>query len=201
MSRERTDALKSTVFTVPNILSLFRILLVPIFLRAILTRRPTEALLIFVLASLTDLLDGFTARVWHQRSKLGTILDPAGDKLLMATSFVVLTIPKLGVPNHIPLGLTALVFARDILIVGGAVYAFVSWGQKTFAPSILGKISTACQVGTVFLVLWLNHLRTTAGYMPWIFRITVVATVASGVYYFVSGLSILREHRKLKAGS
>jgi cardiolipin synthase len=198
MNQKRTDALKSTVFTVPNVLSLFRILLVPFFLRMILIRRPTEALLIFVLASLTDLLDGFTARVWHQRSKLGTILDPAGDKLLMATSYVVLTIPKLGVPNYIPLGLTVLVFARDIMIVAGAAYAFVSWGQKTFAPSILGKVTTACQVGTVFLVLWLNHLRTAAGYMPWVFRITALATVASGVYYFASGLSILREQRKAK---
>jgi len=198
MSQERTDALKSTVFTVPNILSLFRILLVPIFLRAILTRRPTEALLIFVLASLTDLLDGFTARVWHQRSKLGTILDPAGDKLLMTTSFVVLTIPGLTVPNGIPLWLTALVFARDILIVAGAAYAFASWGQKTFTPSILGKMCTAGQVGTVFLVLWLNHLRITAGYMPWVFRITALVTVASGIYYFASGLSILREHRRGK---
>jgi phosphatidylglycerophosphate synthase len=66
-------------------------------------------------------------------------------------------------------------------------------------PSILGKISTACQVGTVFLVLWLNHLRISAGYMPWIFRFTLLVTVASGTHYFLSGLSILRAHRKNKA--
>jgi len=199
MSQERPEALKSTVFTVPNVLSLFRILLVPVFLRAILARRPTEALLVFVLASLTDLLDGFAARVWHQRSKLGTILDPAGDKLLMTASFVVLTIPRLGAPNGIPFALTALVFGRDIMIVAGAGYAFASWGQKSFAPSLLGKMSTACQVGAVFLVLWLNHLRIAASYMPWVFRITALVTVASGVYYFVEGLSILRAHRKIKS--
>jgi cardiolipin synthase (CMP-forming) len=199
MPPEKPDALKSAVVTVPNLLSLFRILLVPFFLRAILTRRPSEALLIFVLASLTDLLDGFTARVWHQKSKLGTVLDPAGDKLLMTASFVVLTIPSLGTPNYIPLWLTAVVFARDLLIVTGALYAFLSWGQKTFTPSLLGKASTACQVGAVFLVLWLNHLRVTADYMPWVFGLTLLATVASGVHYFVSGLSILRGHRRGKA--
>jgi cardiolipin synthase len=199
MPSEKTDALKSAVFTVPNLLSLFRILLVPVFLRAILGRRPSEALLIFVLASLTDLLDGFTARVWHQRSKLGTLLDPAGDKLLMTASFVVLTIPSLGTPNFIPLWLTALVFARDLLIVAGAFYAWRSWGQKTFTPSILGKVSTACQVGAVFLVLWLNHLRIAASYMPWVFGLTLLVTIASGAHYFAAGLSILREHRKTKA--
>jgi len=201
MPPEKTDALKSAVFTIPNLLSLFRILLVPVFLRAILGRRPSEALLIFVLASLTDFLDGFTARLWHQKSKLGMLLDPAGDKLLMTASFVVLTIPSLGVPNFIPLWLTGLVFARDLMIVAGAVYAWRSWGQKTFTPSLLGKLSTACQVGTVFLVLWLNHLRITASYMPWAFRLTLLVTVASGAHYFASGLAILREQRRGKTAA
>lgn len=198
MDQDRTNPLKSDIVTVPNLISVFRILLVPVFLRAILARRATEALVVFVAASLTDLLDGFIARVWHQRSKLGTVLDPAGDKLLMTASYIVLTIPALAVPNCIPLWLTILVFARDLLIVAGAVFAFKSWGQKTFRPSLLGKASMACQVGTVFLVLWLNHLGITAGYMPWIFRLTLLVTVASGTHYFIYGLAVLREHRKQK---
>lgn len=199
MDQDRTNPLSSDILTVPNLISLFRILLVPVFLRAILARRATEALVVFVAASLTDLLDGFIARVWHQRSKLGTVLDPAGDKLLMTASYIVLTIPALAVPNCIPLWLTILVFARDLLIVAGAVFAFKKWGQKTFMPSLLGKVSTACQVGTVFLVLWLNHLGITAGYMPWIFRFTLLVTVASGAHYFIYGLAVLREHKKQKA--
>jgi cardiolipin synthase len=198
MDQDRTNPLKSDIVTVPNLISVFRILLVPVFLRAILARRAAEALAVFVAASLTDLLDGFIARVWHQRSKLGTVLDPAADKLLMTASYIVLTIPALAVPNCIPLWLTILVFARDLLIVAGAVFAFKSWGQKTFMPSLLGKASTACQVGTVFLVLWLNHLGITAGYMPWIFRLTLLVTVASGTHYFIYGLAVLREHRKQK---
>ncbi|MDP2914112.1 MAG: CDP-alcohol phosphatidyltransferase family protein [Candidatus Aminicenantes bacterium] len=194
--RERTEALKSAVFTIPNLLSAFRILLVPIFLWSILNGRSWEAVLIFFLAGLTDLLDGFTARVWHQRSKLGTILDPAGDKLLMAASYVVLTLPQVAGPNHIPLWLTVIVFARDLLIVAGAFIAFLSWHQGAFPPSFLGKITTACQVGTVFLVLWLNYRQAVPGFMSWIYVITLLTTIASGVHYFVFGLSVLRQHRK-----
>jgi cardiolipin synthase (CMP-forming) len=195
-AKERADELKSAVFTIPNILSMFRIVLVPIFLWSLLNGRPWEAVLIFFIAGLTDLLDGFTARVWHQRSKLGTILDPAGDKLLMATSFVVLTLPRVAGPNHIPLWLTIIVFARDLLIVSGSFVAFLSWHQGTFTPSFLGKITTACQVGTVFLVLWLNYRQAAPGFMSWIYIFTLVVTLASGVHYFVYGLSVLRQHRK-----
>ena len=194
--RERTEALKSAVFTIPNLLSAFRILLVPIFLWSVLNGRPWEAFLIFFLAGLTDLLDGFTARIWHQRSKLGTILDPAGDKLLMAASYVVLTLPHVAGLNHIPLWLTVIVFARDLLIVTGAFIAFLSWHQGAFPPSILGKITTACQVGTVYLVLWLNYRQAAPGFMSWIYVLTLLATLASGVHYFVFGLSVLRQHRK-----
>jgi cardiolipin synthase len=116
----------------------------------------------------------------------------------MTASYIVLTIPALAVPNCIPLWLTALVFARDLLIVAGAFFAFRRWGQKTFMPSLLGKTSTACQVATVFLVLWLNHLGITAGYMRWVYLLTLFVTVASGTHYFVYGLRVLREQRKRK---
>jgi cardiolipin synthase len=196
MDLDRANPLKPDIVTVPNLISVFRILLVPVFLRAVFAHRAAEALIIFVAASLTDLLDGFIARVWHQRSKLGTVLDPAGDKLLMTASYIVLTIPALAVPNFIPLWLTLLVFARDLLIVTGALIAYRKWRQKTFMPSLLGKASTACQVATVFLVLWLNHLGITAGYMPWVYRFTLLVTVASGTHYFVYGLRVLREQKK-----
>jgi len=195
LNEDKSQALSSAVFTIPNLLSVFRILLVPIFLWTMLNKKSWEALLIFFIAGLTDLLDGFTARVWHQRSKLGTILDPAGDKLLIATSYVILTLPSVASPNFIPLWLTVVVFARDLLIVVGAFVAFLTWKQKTFAPSLLGKISTAGQVGTVFLVLLLNCYRVAPWYMSWIYWITLLVTLASGVNYFIYGLKILRQQR------
>lgn len=197
INQEKSQALRSDILTIPNLLSIFRILLVPIFLWSMLNGRSFEALLIFFLAGLTDLLDGFTARVWHQRSKLGTVLDPAGDKLLMATSYIILTLPSVAAPNFIPLWLTLIVFARDLLIVTGAFIAFLSWRQKAFTPSFLGKITTACQVGTVFLVLLLNYLQVSPWYMIWVYGITLFWTVASGVHYFIYGLSALRQNRKI----
>jgi len=193
---ERGDELKSAVFTVPNALSVFRILLAPIFLWTVLNGMAREALLIFVIAALTDLLDGFVARIWHQRSKLGVVLDPAGDKLLMATSYIVLALPRVAGPNHIPIWLTAVVFARDLLIVIGVFFAFLNWHEGAFPPSVLGKISTAFQVGTVFLVLWLNYRQAAPGFMSWIYILTLLVTVASGILYFVFGLAVMRRHRQ-----
>ncbi len=197
MDEDKPEALKSDILTLPNLLSVFRILLVPVFLWSLLSRKAFEALLIFFLAGLTDVLDGFTARIWHQRSKLGTILDPAGDKLLMVTSYVVLSMSSVASPNFIPIWLTLVVFARDLLIVTGAFIAYLSWRQTTFAPSLLGKISTICQVGTVFLVLLLNFYQVSPWYMGAVYYLTLLATLASGVHYFIYGLQTLHERRKV----
>jgi cardiolipin synthase len=189
------DDLRSAVFTLPNVISAFRILLVPIFVLAVLDRRTGQALLIFFIAGISDLLDGFTARLFHVRSRLGMILDPAADKLLMSASYVVLTMPSVARPNTLPLVLTALVFLRDILIVIGALIAFRLWRQTAFPPSFLGKFSTAFQVGTIFLVLLLNDLGQAPGWMAAIYAMAIFFTVASGADYFIYGLKVLREHR------
>jgi cardiolipin synthase len=188
-------ALRSDVVTIPNILSVFRILLVPLFLGSLLNGRTGRSLLIFCIAGITDLLDGIAARAWHQRSRLGTVLDPAGDKLLMAVSYVALTLSSVAAPNHIPLWLTATVFLRDLLIVSGALYAYLAWRQKAFLPSFLGKISTGCQIGTVFFVLLSNYRAAVPWYMPWVYGITMFWTLASGLHYFVFGLAELRRRK------
>jgi len=195
MGDRAADNLKSDVLTVPNLLSVFRILLVPVFLWSLLNHKSFEALLVFFVAGITDLLDGLAARLWHQRSKLGVVLDPMGDKLLMATSFVALTLPSLARPNALPVWLTATVIFRDLLIAGGALYAYLAWRQKAFLPTLLGKISTGCQVGMVFLVLLFNDRNVAPRIMPWIYGITMFWTLASGVHYFVAGLRALAERR------
>jgi cardiolipin synthase len=195
MGDRAPEPLGSRVFTIPNLLSVFRILLVPIFVWSLLNKRSSEALIIFFIAGLSDLLDGMAARTWHQRSKLGTILDPAGDKLLIATACVALTVPSLGRPNAIPLWLTSVIILRDLLIAGGALFAYLTWRQKTFLPSPFGKISTGCQVGMLFLVLLFNDLRISPRPMPWIFALTLFWTLLSGVHYFISAIGILKRRR------
>jgi len=190
-----TDGWVSSIVTVPNILSAFRILLVPLFIWALLERQTIEPLVIFFIAGVSDLFDGFIARHLHQRSRLGAILDPAGDKLLMAASYILLTLPRVVDPNRIPLGLTLIVFARDLMIVGGVLWAYLTFGIKPVLPTIVGKLTTAFQVGTVFLVLLTNHLGKKAGWMNPVYGITAALTLASWILYYLRGLRILRERR------
>jgi cardiolipin synthase len=196
--RRTTDSLTTAVITIPNLLSLFRILLVPIFLWSLLNHRSFEALVIFFAAGITDLLDGMAARIWHQKSRLGAILDPAGDKLLMSVSFIALSVPSLAQPNTLPLWLTVTVIFRDLLISGGTLYGYLVWGQKAFLPTLLGKVSTGCQVGLIFLVLLLNDRGAEPGVMVWAYGITLFWTVASGVHYFIEGLKLLGERKRAR---
>jgi cardiolipin synthase (CMP-forming) len=199
VTRRPPDDLRSTILTLPNVISAFRIVLVPFFVLAVLDGRTRDSLVIFFVAGISDLLDGFTARLFNVRSRLGMLLDPAGDKLLMTASYIILTLPGVARPNTLPLGLTALVFLRDILIVGGALIAFRRWRQTTFPPSLLGKFSTAFQVGTIFLVLLLNDLGRAPGWLTVFYAVAVFLTIASGADYFIYGLKVLKEHQSTPA--
>jgi phosphatidylglycerophosphate synthase len=88
-----------------------------------------------------------------------------------------------------------VVFGRDLLIVSGALYGFLRWRMKTFLPSLLGKICTGFQVGTIFWTLYFNYRKTTPGVLEWLFGLTLVLTIASGTHYFIRGLRTLRERR------
>ncbi len=113
--------IKKDLFTAANILSMLRILLIPVFISLLLQHRVTQAFFVFLFAIATDLLDGFAARIWQQKTKLGTFLDPAADKLLMASSFIILSLPAVSTPNTIPVWLVIVVIIRDLYIVSGAL--------------------------------------------------------------------------------
>lgn len=140
-------------FTIPNLLTLLRMGMVPLFIIALLNARPGQALLIFTAAGITDALDGFIARFWKQQSLLGAYLDPIADKLLLTSAYVVLSFPSLNQGTQIPIWVTVLVIARDVLIVAVALILYLAAGFRKFPPSILSKINTACQVVAVVLVL------------------------------------------------
>lgn len=177
----------------PNSLTLLRMALVPVFLVLVVHKRAVASLSVFALAGLTDVLDGFAARVLHQKSKTGVFLDPAADKLLMIASFIILSFPSLSIPNAIPPWLTSVVISRDVLIALGAYITYRLRGLKTFYPSLLGKTCTVTQVGTVCLVLLFNALRTSPLILVWVFVITLVVTVVSGLHYFITGLAMYRQ--------
>lgn len=146
----------------------------------------------------TDFFDGAVARIFKQKSNLGTLLDPMGDKVLMTTSYIALSIPAINSPNSIPVWLTGVVIGRDIYIVIGALIAFRLMGRKKFPPTITGKTSTVFQMGTPLSVLFLNMINIQSPFLFVLFIFTLIITIISGIHYTHIGLSWLREYRSEK---
>ena len=170
-------------FTVPNFLSLLRMGLIPLFIIAVLDGESRKALLIFAIAGLTDALDGYIARFWHQESLLGAYLDPIADKLLLTSAYIVLSFPTLNQGAQIPLWVTVLVIARDVLMVAVALILYLAAEVRRFPPSVLGKLNTALQVVAVVLVLFSAILRQLEPVAGWALMAVAVLTVASGLNY------------------
>ncbi len=180
------------IFSIPNLLSTVRICLVPMFLFFILKAEAAKAFLVFLAAGATDALDGFIARFFHQKTKLGQFLDPAGDKILMSASFIALSIPSLGYANVIPLWLTGWVFGRDLLIATGSFVLFRMTSKEKIHVTLLGKITTVCQMGVVLLVLFFNWRQASPSFLQWLFFLTLVFTIASGVSYTLQGIRLYK---------
>lgn len=192
---------RNSWLTLPNVLTLFRFLLIPFFLAELFKGRQLRALIIFLLASLTDLLDGFVARTWNVRTPLGRVLDPAADKLLLVSAFLATTISRFSQPFFMPVWLTATVIARDTLIAFGALILFIWKGIKSFYPSLWGKICTFLQAITVLVVLTANALAEQQFFhsnslarlfspkvQSFFFILTLTATLISGIHYTAYGL-------------
>ena len=137
------------IWTVPNQITLLRLGFLPFFLILISYERYKWALLVLVVAGLSDGIDGLLARSLNQRSSLGAYLDPIADKLLLSSSFIILAFKK-----QIAWWLTIIVFSRDILILVVAVVILLISGYRPFPPSIYGKATTAVQIILVFAVVF-----------------------------------------------
>lgn len=181
--------------TVPNLLSIFRMGLVPLFIIALTEGRPGRALVLFLVAAVTDGLDGFIARFWGQHSHLGTYLDPAADKLLLVSAFVMLAIPFEGAAPLIPVWVAVLVIARDVLIVAVALILYLALGVTQFRPAAIGKISTGIQLVTVVLVLLARIWDTFELAAHTGIYLTAAFAVGSGFFY-VYRASTMSEHRE-----
>jgi cardiolipin synthase (CMP-forming) len=188
--------------TTANKITIFRILLIPFFAVELLYYESTGepvyrwcATVAFVLAALSDAIDGFIARRFNQRSELGAILDPLADKLLLVSALVLLSMDHTNHIGQIPFVLVATVFSRDLLIlIGMGVIHFVC-GKVTVSASPIGKIATVMQMATVMWSLfrwephWLNVLAITAATL----------TGISGVFYVIDGVRQLSASPKSSA--
>lgn len=176
--------------TPPNLLTILRILLVPVFMLLLLYGRTGTALLVFMLAGVTDLLDGLLARKFNHGSELGALLDPIADKLLLVSSFILLSLPSMQTAIKIPVWLVVAVISRDILIVIAVIVTNLAFGKHRFLPSIWGKMTTASQILTVLAVLVCNAWGTVLPITEPLFFLTLALTVISGLHYVTRGMRL-----------
>ena len=181
-----------SVLTAPNQLTLFRLLLVPCLVILVLYGFNGLAFVVFVVAGVTDALDGLIARRTGQRTTLGAWLDPMADKLLLVSTFVVLTMP-LGLPNQLPLWFTVLVISRDVCIVLTVAIVNLAVERRVFYPSILGKIATVLYVVTGAVTLFFNFLDQESVLVDLVVYMAVVFTVVSGLHYIVHAARIIND--------
>ena len=171
--------------TLANQLTLLRLTLVPAFVILVLYGRLGWALAAFITAGVTDGLDGLIARLRNQRTALGAFLDPMADKLLLVSAFVVLSLPGIGLTHRIPVWLTVLVISRDVAIVATVAIVSLTVGQRTFPPTVYGKIATATYIVTIAILLLFNYLERESFLIDLAIWLSLAITLVSGFHYTV----------------
>ena len=178
---------------IPNLLTLLRIILVPVIVILLIQGLFLKALIVFVVAALSDVLDGFLARILRQKTALGAYLDPIADKALLASSFVTLSILHI-----IPGWLAVIVISRDVIILLGIAVLSMMSIPVNIRPTFVSKITTALQLSTVLIVLYdlsmpdsFHDLWQTA-----LFWLTALLTIISGLDYMMRGQKLMNQDIK-----
>jgi len=193
----------SQILSFPNQLTLLRMVFLPFIIIRLVEGHYRAALILFILAGLSDGLDGLLARRLKQQTLLGQYLDPIADKLLLSTVFLVLSIL-----HKIPWKFTVLVFSRDISILAASTVLYAIAGLRDFSPSIFGKANTFSQLAAVFFVLIYeaDHARWVAIARITCLRAVFAFTIISGLHYvFLVGhrlqaVSATKAHPSVGAG-
>lgn len=172
----------------PNLISLGRLLLVPLAISLILEGSYWAAFWIFVIAGISDALDGFIAKRFDRRTRLGALLDPLADKALLVSVYV-----TLGIAGQLWAWLVVLVVFRDAMIVGGfLLIQAIGAATKPFHPLFISKINTGVQVALVGYVLARRGLGAEPGVLDLVLSLAVAATtLVSGLTYLVRWARIL----------
>jgi len=173
--------------------------LTPIFIIYLINDNFLAALIVFILAGFSDAADGAIARLFDQKSKLGSYLDPLADKILLVAGFIALAIR-----GFVPPWLTVVVISRDVLILLGVLILFLSGTTFTVRPSILSKLTTCVQITAVSLALSQRYLALSGRMIIYIYGITGGLTIASGLHYMRYWFGMMGEEgleRQKKEGS
>ena len=177
-------------FNIPNLLSVVRAALTPLAVSTILRYDYEQALGVFVVAGITDALDGHLARKYDWRTSAGAWLDPIADKVLLVAVYV-----ALGIVSGVPRWLAAMVVGRDVLILLASAAIMLASGRRRFPPSVWGKISTTLQMATAVAVIAAgvvspSQFQRLVAALVWT---TAAATAWSGLHYGWLGLRMLRD--------
>lgn len=179
---------KRLSISIPNIITVIRILLTPIFVIFLEKGLFGYALTVFFVAALSDGLDGFLARYYNQRTELGAYLDPIADKLLLTTAFI-----GLALWGHLPVWLGVLVVTRDVMITVGIAILAIANISFQIQPSILSKMTTFTQLFTICLALLSPTTALPVNMLIFSFWATAIITILSGGHYLVQGLLKLQK--------
>lgn len=182
---ERTNI----TINIPNILTLVRILLTPVFIILLLKSQFTLALFVFSMAGISDALDGFIARYFNQRTVLGAYLDPMADKLLLLSAYI-----SLGILGSVPEWLAVIVISRDLIIILGIAILTITNKPYEVRPSVVSKLTTAIQISTIFLALLNPKLPQFKTIQFGMFWATAALTIISGFHYIYIGMNQLQQN-------
>lgn len=169
-----------------NSLTILRILMAPAISILLVYRFWRLALAIFLLAGITDALDGFFARSRAQRTELGMILDPLADKLLLFAAFMTLVYLR-----QIPRWLFIVVVSRDLILIGGFLVVYIATGKTTVSVSRMGKLTTGLQLATVLGTMLIHVTGGVGAYVPTLIILTAAVTIYSGLEYVLRGTKLL----------
>lgn len=174
--------------TVPNIITTIRIILAPVFIIYLINDQFFSGLVIFIVCAASDGIDGLVARIFNQKSRLGSFLDPLADKVVLVSAFI-----ALGLIGLLPSWLTVLVISRDILILLGVFVLFL-YGQKlNIHPALSSKITTCCQFVTVSVVLAKDYLPNLSFSYIYLYYLTALFTIISFLQYMYYWFKMLGE--------
>lgn len=176
------------MLTLANRLTILRILMTPVITVLLLYRQMGIALALFLLAGITDGLDGFIARSRKEKTMLGMVLDPVADKLLLMSAVVTLTILK-----ELPRWFAIIVVSRDVLLIGGSVIIYMFLGKVALPPSRLGKTTTGLQLITVLAAMLDNFVPDLRPAILPLTLLTLALTAVSGVDYIIRGTRLLSD--------
>jgi len=169
-----------------NSLTILRIFMTPVISILLVYQFWGLGLATFLLAGVTDALDGFIARSRAQRTELGVILDPLADKLLLSATFVTLVYLR-----QIPQWLFIIVVSRDLILIGGFLVVYLMTGKTEVSVSWMGKLTTGLQVSTVLATLVAQVTGGVGSYVPWIMYLAAAVTILSGLDYVRQGVRML----------